>query len=135
MIPMRGIFVTCCAWTSEREARSKEHRARKIASARIAQFEFRIAHSKQIEHKLGGTEARLFCLRSSVLLAQSLFGLLLLLTSAIQNPKPTLFNNPIRPCQDVRRNGDADLFCCIQIDHHFKFGRLLDRNVGGSGAL
>jgi hypothetical protein len=61
-IPMRGIFGTCSASTVEHVARSKEHRARKIAAAKIAHFEFRIANFKQIEHKFGGNRNKILLL-------------------------------------------------------------------------
>jgi hypothetical protein len=41
----------------------------------------------------------------------------------------------IRPREHVSRNRNADLFCGLQIDHQFKLGRLLDRQIRGLGTL
>ena len=88
-IPMRGIFPAgCCAWTAEHGARSSEHRAKKIASATIAHFEFRIANFKRTEHKLGGKRNKTLLLAiigSSRSIFIRLF-LLLIPQSRIRNP-------------------------------------------------
>ena len=39
----------------------------------------------------------------------------------------------IGSCQQTRRNSDADLFGCLQIDHQLKLGRLLHGKIGGLG--
>ena len=41
----------------------------------------------------------------------------------------------IRPRQHIRRNRQADLLRCFQIDHELEFRRLLDRKIGGLGAF
>jgi hypothetical protein len=45
-----------------------------------------------------------------------------------------LLNHLVRSRQDVRRNGQADLFGCFEIDHELELGRLLDRQVGRLGS-
>ena len=44
-------------------------------------------------------------------------------------------NDSVRSCQHVRRDGQADLAGIVEIDNELKFGRLLDREVGGLGAF
>src|SRR4029077_11896510 len=41
----------------------------------------------------------------------------------------------IRPCQDVGRNGEADLLGCFEIDDQLEFHRLLDRKISRLGAF
>ena len=41
----------------------------------------------------------------------------------------------ISPQQHIRRNRQAYLFGCFQIDHQLKLLRLLHRQIGGLGAL
>jgi hypothetical protein len=41
-----------------------------------------------------------------------------------------LFDHLIRAREHVGRNHQADLLRCLEIDHKFKLGRLLHRQVG-----
>ena len=43
--------------------------------------------------------------------------------------------DPVRPCQQVRWNGQADLLGGFEIDYKLEFRWLLDRQVGGLSAL
>jgi hypothetical protein len=51
----------------------------------------------------------------------------------IENPK--LLDDPICSHQHPLRNGQADLFGCLEIDHQFELGWLLDREIGGLSAF
>src|SRR5688572_11509726 len=55
------------------------------------------------------------------------------LKSAIENPKSSDYL--VRPCQDVRRNREADLLCGFQIDDQLKLSRLFDGKIRGLGSL
>src|SRR5262249_48876255 len=46
-----------------------------------------------------------------------------------------LSNHSIRPCQHVRRDREADLLGCLQIDHQLELNRLLNGEIGGFGAF
>jgi hypothetical protein len=37
--------------------------------------------------------------------------------------------------QSRRRHGEAERFGCLQVDHEFEFGWLLDREIGGLSAF
>src|SRR6266550_3995232 len=45
------------------------------------------------------------------------------------------FDHLVGAHQNCRRDGNAHRPRCLQIDHEVKFGRLLDRQITGSGAL
>ena len=45
------------------------------------------------------------------------------------------FDHSIRPCQDIRRNRQADLFSGFEIDNELELLRLLDGEVGRLGAF
>src|ERR1041384_7009894 len=53
----------------------------------------------------------------------------------LQNLKSKIasLDHPVRPCQHVGRNREADLLRGFQIDHQLELRRLLDRKVGGLG--
>ncbi len=42
------------------------------------------------------------------------------------------FNYLIRPCKQVRRNGDANLLRCLEIDRQIEFGRLHQGFLSGN---
>jgi hypothetical protein len=46
-----------------------------------------------------------------------------------------LLDHLVGATEDRRRNGEAEGLGCVQIDDQFENGRLLDRQVGGLGAL
>ena len=60
------------------------------------------------------------------------FGLPIFDSPHSSRPSP---NYLVRSCQHVRRDGQADLPGIVEIDNELKFGRLLDREVGGLGAF
>jgi hypothetical protein len=53
--------------------------------------------------------------------------------SKIENPK--LFDHFVRPRQHVGRNRQADLLSGLEIDDELELNWLLDRQIGGLGAL
>jgi hypothetical protein len=67
-----------------------------------------------------------------IILKTCVFASLLLLSTAA---RPRSLDNPVRPRQQGRRDGDADLFCRPEINDQLEFGRLLDGNIGGLGAF
>ena len=53
--------------------------------------------------------------------------------SAIENLK--LLDDLIRPRQHIRRNRQADLLGCFQVDDQLELRRLLHGKIGGLGAF
>ena len=51
-------------------------------------------------------------------------------TRALQQIAP-LFDQLVGARQQRLRDGDAERLCRLEIDHQFKFGRRLDRKIGG----
>jgi hypothetical protein len=47
----------------------------------------------------------------------------------------SLFDHLIRTVQERRRDRQAEGFGGLEVDHEVEFGRLLDGQVGGLGAL
>src|SRR5262249_21199532 len=43
----------------------------------------------------------------------------------------SLFDQPSRPCEQVRRNCHTDLLCCLEVDNKLELRWLLDRQIGG----
>src|SRR5262249_14342976 len=61
--------------------------------------------------------------------------LLFIRSSLNPNSKTRLLNHFIRPSQHIRRDREVDLLGSFQIDHQFKLGWLLHRQISGLGTL